>query len=320
MNPLAEKEGNQVALTLTIIVHGTWANDETWWQWGFEFPTYIDQETKDVYKGGEPFKWRGGNNHKDRKEGGEALLGWVQRHPAEKLRVLAHSHGGNVLFFASQLGLSIHTLILMGTPIRTDYLPDMMNIRNIYNVYSPDDSVQPIGAEFYPRGEGENKARVLPEASENLKVQGGHADLHTSSLWKKHKLERILGTMSVLPTEQELILRAQRGDRPSRLTAILDLARMRSMSALPMLREMLENDEPPVQIYAAYALYHIAGDKEGLPILLRYLLAPYKDLREAAAYALGLMGKGILPELNDALVREPTSSSIQRVISDISSE
>ena len=168
----------------------------------------------------------------------------------------------------------------------------MNHIRIIYNVYSPDDWVQRAGAVGYERGEGDDKARVLPEASENLKVQGDHSDLHTSSLWKKHKLERILGRLSAMRTEQELILSALRGDRQSRIEAILDLARMRSWNALPALREMLENDEPPIQIYAAYALYHIAEDKKGVPILLHHLQGHNEDLREGAVYALGLMGKG----------------------------
>ncbi|SLM48093.1 protein of unknown function [Nitrospira japonica] len=314
----------QVDPTSTIIVHGTWANDEDWWRWGAEFPAYLDQHTNDVYKGADFFSWSGGVSHKDRTEGGKALQRWVVAHPTEKLRIVAHSHGGNVAFLASHDGLKIHTLILLGTPIRTDYSPSMKNIRYIYNVYSPDDGWQTAGAEPYPRGEGKTKGQILPEASDNLKVGGSHFDLHTSSLWKNYKLERIIGTLSTMSTDQELVLRQEllilrlrEGDRQERLEAILDLARMMSTNAAPVLRERLENDEPSIQIYAAYALHRIAGDKRGVPILLYYLQGPNKDLREGAVYALGLMGKGILPDLRAALAKAPHSASIRRIMHEV---
>lgn len=119
--------------------------------------------------------------------------------------------------------------------------------------------------------------------------------------------------------EQELIRRAQFGDRQSRLKSIMELARQRSGSALPALRDILAKDEPPVQIYAACALYLIAEDKRGVPILLSHLQGSNEDLREAAVYALGLMGKGILPELREASKRTPHSPYLQRIMRELSS-
>ena len=186
-------QSEHVVPTLTVIVHGTWADEATWWRWPTEFPQYINQNPGDVYKGPRPFKWSGDNTHEARTEGGQALVRWMQEHPAEKLTVVAHSHGGNVGFIASQMGLKIQKLILMGTPIRTDYLPDMNNIQTIYNILSLDDFVQILGAELVPR----NGGRVLPEARENIEVETNsicnpHSELRTVPLWKRHKLERIL--------------------------------------------------------------------------------------------------------------------------------
>jgi pimeloyl-ACP methyl ester carboxylesterase len=182
----------QVVPSLTVIVHGTWANDETWWRWPAEFPQYVDQQTKDVYKGPLPFKWSGDNTDEARREGGRALFRWMQEHPTEKLTVIAHSHGGNVAFVASQVGLKMQNLILLGTPIRTDYLPKMDNIQTIHNTYSSEDDVQFLGTLFRTRDGG----RVLPEARENIEVKTAsknpHSELRTVPLWKENNLERIL--------------------------------------------------------------------------------------------------------------------------------
>lgn len=190
-----------VAPTLTVIVHGTWPGD--WWQWPKEFPSYLDQQTHDVYKGQHPFVWSGDNTYEARTAGGVALLRWMQEHPTEKLRVVAHSHGGNVAFEASRLGLDIHTLILLGTPIRNDHCPDSSKINRIYNIYSLQDEEQLWGSYFEGRGEGQSQGRILPEAVENIQVRGEHLDLHTDPLWKQNKLERILSAMLA---EEELML------------------------------------------------------------------------------------------------------------------
>lgn len=178
---------------LTVIVHGTWANNDTWWRWPAEFPQYINQHTGDVYDGQRPFTWSGDNTDEARREGGRTLLRWAQENPAQNLTIIAHSHGGNVVFLASQIGLKIQKLILMGTPIRTDYLPNMEEIKTIFNIYSTRDFVQILGAIPAERDNG----RILPEATENIHVETNsvfdpHSELRTVSLWEKCHLERIL--------------------------------------------------------------------------------------------------------------------------------
>lgn len=181
----------------TVIIHGTWANNESWWRWPSEFPQYIDLQACDVYKKEHPYTWSGDNTDEARREGGKILLDWVHEHPVQKLIIIAHSHGGNVAFIASQIGLKIHKLILMGTPIRTDYLPNMENIQKVYNIYSNADYAQILGALPYKR----NSGRHLPEASENISVEtktsNPHSELHTIPLWQNEGLVRILTEGSI---------------------------------------------------------------------------------------------------------------------------
>lgn len=117
--------------------------------------------------------------------------------------------------------------------------------------------------------------------------------------------------------EQELIERLRQGDPQSKLSAIMELARQKSQTALPVLAGTLEEDDPPAQIYAAYALYLISEDKRGVPLLIKHLTGPNEDLREAAVYVLGLMGKKISPELRGALRETPDSIYIQRIINEL---
>ncbi len=61
----------------------------------------------------------------------------------EKLNIVAHSHGGNVVMEAtSMLHHTIDNLVTLGTPVRPDYQPNMSIIANHVNAYSTRDGVQ----------------------------------------------------------------------------------------------------------------------------------------------------------------------------------
>lgn len=191
----------QTVSSLTTIIHGTWAEDENWWRWPSDFPRYIDSVSGDFYKGDSPFKWSGSNTPEGREQGAKKLIRWLKSHPAERVTLIAHSHGGNVVFKATEIAapgeIHIEKLILLGTPIRDDYFPNPSVMRTIYNVYSEDDTVQWFGTwtpglENHARGDG----RTLPEATENKRVRtktdNPHSELHTAELWRRERLAEIL--------------------------------------------------------------------------------------------------------------------------------
>lgn len=187
--------------SLTTIIHGTWAEDEEWWRWPSDFPRYIDSVTGDFYKGDSLFKWSGSNTPEGRQQGARKLIRWLKSHPAERVTLITHSHGGNVVFKATEIAtpgeIHIEKLILLGTPIRDDYFPTPSVMRTIYNVYSEDDAVQWLGTwtpglENHARGDG----RTLPEATENKRVKtktdNPHSELYTAELWRRERLADIL--------------------------------------------------------------------------------------------------------------------------------
>jgi pimeloyl-ACP methyl ester carboxylesterase len=189
----------QVA-SLTTIIHGTRAEDDTWWRWPSNFPRYLNSLTKDVYKGTDQFQWPGDNTPEAREKGATALIEWLAAHPAQRATLIAHSHGGNVVFKATELGaIHIDRLILLGTPIRDDYAPNLARVGKIVDVYSEDVPVQWFGT-WTPdlENHARNGGRTLPDGSQvtnrevATKTDNPHSELHTMALWKRECLGSLL--------------------------------------------------------------------------------------------------------------------------------
>ena len=107
--------------SITILIHGTSAAHTAWWRPNGTLANYVNNVVHDVYPFSDYFRWSGRNNDQARRYAARALLKWIAVHlaPDGHLRIIAHSHGGNVALQATQLGLKVQRLILLGTPMRT---------------------------------------------------------------------------------------------------------------------------------------------------------------------------------------------------------
>ena len=132
---------------VTIIVHGTFAAHETWWQLGGTMPTFADKLEEALVRRGfagtvwapvlktglgyEAFSWSGENVHRDRVAGARKLAESL-RQVAQQLgasngdpllvNFVAHSHGGNVVLEALRRVDSTvrpRRVVLLGTPLIT---------------------------------------------------------------------------------------------------------------------------------------------------------------------------------------------------------
>jgi pimeloyl-ACP methyl ester carboxylesterase len=128
------------------------------------------------------FDWSGANSDSARQEAAAELAIQIRRyrrdHPCEAIRVVAHSHGGNVALLASNFrGVNIDELVTLGTPILNDYRPSSsIGIWN--NVSSLDDDVQ---LRAFPYSSAN---LVSKEATNNIIIRGvGHIQLHTVAAW-----------------------------------------------------------------------------------------------------------------------------------------
>lgn len=188
---------SHVPARMVVVVHGTFASQAGWWRWPSPFTRYLDGVTGGgVYKAHDFFMWSGGWRDADRRAGAAALETWVQTHPAPDLTIVAHSHGGNVAMLATRRGVTINRLILLGTPIRTDYPPDLRHVGVLYNVYSFGDSIQtPGGTAPHRRGEGRtlgDSERVVNFVAQNGFLGPGHEDLYAVRVWQANGFDRLV--------------------------------------------------------------------------------------------------------------------------------
>lgn len=186
------------ARSLTTIIHGTFASHATWWQPGGSFAANVAANVDDFYMDTDYFKWTGKNSDQERRLAADELKDWIETHlePGGSLTLLCHSHGGNVAMLVTRLGIKITKLVLLGTPIRTDYVADMRNIGTVFNLYVPWDTVQTT---FGTRGRCRGEGRTLADTDKILNVPvtvavGGraraHSALHNWKTWQANDLDK----------------------------------------------------------------------------------------------------------------------------------
>lgn len=119
-----------IAASMTVIIHGTFARDFVWYQPGGEFHDYIKRNVyPDVYSdSADLFRWSGRYTHQARLAAARKLVDWCKNHPAQTLRLIAHSNGANVVNLATKLGLQACTLIHLSPPVHNQYLPQMAGL------------------------------------------------------------------------------------------------------------------------------------------------------------------------------------------------
>lgn len=134
-------------------IGGTWSwadiGTEQWWHPASTFSLYLMAFRLFPLRPRRPFRWStrvGGwqfwrrlfgqkddADHIDWKAAGYALLDHLDHPDAptalEHRNVLAHSYGGNVVFYACAEGLKLRTLITFGTPVRADMIPVVRRAR-----------------------------------------------------------------------------------------------------------------------------------------------------------------------------------------------
>jgi len=107
------------------LIHGTWANpeDKGYSTWTPEFVEYVGELFNESVK---EFDWTGKNKKSARLKGAETLTeeiyDWHTENPDDPIRIVGHSHGGNVGIMTAdllaELGMSVETLITIATPVR----------------------------------------------------------------------------------------------------------------------------------------------------------------------------------------------------------
>jgi hypothetical protein len=118
VSPMSDPTVQRVVTT----VHGTWARQATWVQPNSLMGRALIRQ----FGGGvhiEPFRWSGGNNPAARDHAKVELRAHLRRmrdkYPHAEQFVIAHSHAGNIVFYAlrdEELGKAITGVICLATP------------------------------------------------------------------------------------------------------------------------------------------------------------------------------------------------------------
>ncbi|MCI0330294.1 MAG: hypothetical protein L0196_04990 [candidate division Zixibacteria bacterium] len=130
---------------VTLVIHGTFARDETWWRLDSDRASFASRLEAALARRGlkgtvwrsaldagldyDAFNWSGQNYHPDRHRGARKLAATLQRlavasgATAEiplEVNFVAHSHGGNVVLEALRRlgrGVQVRQIVLLGTPL-----------------------------------------------------------------------------------------------------------------------------------------------------------------------------------------------------------
>ena len=185
--------------SMTVIIHGTFAKDSRWYQPGGGFHTYIKQNVyPDVYSGNDFYFWSGRYSLSDNglkriwTRASDKLVSWINAHPTNKLRLIAHSHGNNVVNIATQQ-VQACSLIQLSPPVRSWNLPNMANVSSnrIFNIHSTIDLVVMIdgGAQNY-----RNTAVASDERIRKI-ARFGHSDSHEGRKWTRKNVPQLVTTV-----------------------------------------------------------------------------------------------------------------------------
>ena len=167
-----------------IVIHGTWGLESEWYMPGGDFFDALERTVSPKNSAVVPFCWNGGAGHESRIKAARSLAKLIATYNDDvALYLIAHSHGGNVAAIASQIlacdghnKYRIRALYTLGTPIMSNYLPNMDVITYLYNLFSLEDLVQPVlgvSMREYPAHKRIANLRVFID-----KKEPGHSGLH----------------------------------------------------------------------------------------------------------------------------------------------
>ena len=176
-----------------ILVPGTWGNTpdhDDWWKADRFFSAILRQRGYMPI----PLEWDtaldgviGPND--TWQAAGARLFATIQ--PGD--RVIAHSHGGQVVAYGCQSRMPLASVITLATPVRDDvpywkvrYGTD--DWTHVYGNYT--DYWQLMGSAF--DGHFHGWRRQMPLAHKNVKVNTNHEDTHDVETWDKYDLWKYL--------------------------------------------------------------------------------------------------------------------------------
>lgn len=118
----------------SVLTHGTFAANTTWWQPGGSLYRYLDALTPALHPHDPSFQWSGQYSDGARQLAAQQLVNWVTGFGLPTPTMFAHSHGGTVTHLATRRGLHFDRLVLMSWPVHGEWFPDFTRLRIIVDI------------------------------------------------------------------------------------------------------------------------------------------------------------------------------------------
>lgn len=148
------------ARSACIIIHGTWAQGESWYQRDGAFFKSVQRTNQELGLVDEviSFAWSGKLSYQCQRQAAESLVGLMQSY--HEIILIGHSHGASVAMIASQmLGQAkqvgcvvpiIKKLYALGVPVELDVsiAPDMQVVECCINLFSFGDYIQTVNGAY----------------------------------------------------------------------------------------------------------------------------------------------------------------------------
>jgi hypothetical protein len=171
----------------SLLIHGTFAKNNDWWQPGGDFHTYLlNNVSSDLYSASDRFDWSGTWSDPARQAAAPELIQWLSRHGHVRPRLYTHSHGGSVAMIATTQGLQLEKLVLLSCPAHpADYLPNFGNVQDVISIRVHADLVIFIDG-------GDQKFNVPGITEHVLSVWFNHSATHEPGVWQAENVPGML--------------------------------------------------------------------------------------------------------------------------------
>jgi hypothetical protein len=168
------------------IIHGTWAANGSWWRPGGDFYDYVETFRPDLYGAADRFRWTGGYSDGARDLAGQELKAWVEARGLAGIDLFCHSHGASAAMLATQLGMSVGTLVMLSCPAHPHkYFPNFANVNRVVSVRVKLDLVILV--------DGGGQKFSHPQIEENvLPVWFNHSATHDPEVWQDHGVQALV--------------------------------------------------------------------------------------------------------------------------------
>jgi pimeloyl-ACP methyl ester carboxylesterase len=171
----------------SLLVHGTWARNDSWWQPGGSLHAYLlPVILPDLYAGADRFDWSGGYSDAARLIGANDLQLWLTNRSVINPLLMGHSHGASVVLLASQLGVGMREAVLLSCPVHwTKYSPNFSIVTKVVSVR--------VHLDLVILADGGGQRFNHPQIQENvLPVWFNHAATHDAAIWQKYGVSAML--------------------------------------------------------------------------------------------------------------------------------